>query len=492
MDERCAFLNRHSEIKSVVLLVGKEYSYDSIKILLKNCPIKKVILVGKLLEKKAKEIQRLFERDFLLVSGNDKIDFQYIKLEDFKCDSLDEECALCPEMYEMEDLKLLLSTAKEWKPRYLLATIQEGHISAFKIWEVYRDYCEYIQIKTIRLNKEHIMLDWKKNNDIELSVIFLLYNVSGYLEECIKSVTAWNAPYIEFLFVNDGSSDNSRDIVLEWAKRDARIKLLDKENGGCASARQFGLQRARGNYIGFIDPDDFIDESMFRKLFRAAMMGSYDVSYCGYNEFYEDTKEVIQAEDVLGWPYCDGCTDEKKVRELMMFSRVAIWRGIYKRDMIEKNHIHFYTDLRRFDDLPFKVEIFMVARSVVAIPEYLYYYRLSRPGQDVSANDERLYVHFDIFKYLNESIGKTYDARLVDYLQVCKIQTHLFALKKIKPEYRDVYLDRAKKDFLSTGNEERTYKIIRKWLGKRKADQFQAIMEKKFDKLFDEKEECRF
>ena len=93
-------------------------------------------------------------------------------------------------------------------------------------------------------------------------------------------------------------------------------------------------------YIGFIDPDDFIDESMFRKLLRAAMTGSYDVSYCGYNEYYENTKKTNRVEDVLGWPYCDGTTDQRKIWDLIIHCRVAIWRGIYKK-LFGKNQIHF-------------------------------------------------------------------------------------------------------------------------------------------------------
>ena len=65
-----------------------------------------------------------------------------------------------------------------------------------------------------------------------------MYNVEKYLDQCIESVTAWKAPYVEFLFVNDGSPDHSREVVLKWAKQDTRIKLLDKPNGGCASDRQ--------------------------------------------------------------------------------------------------------------------------------------------------------------------------------------------------------------------------------------------------------------
>lgn len=71
------------------------------------------------------------------------------------------------------------------------------------------------------------------------------------LNQCIESVTAWKAPYVEFLFVNDGSPDNSREVVLKWAKEDPRIKLLDKPNGGCASARQYGLESCKGKVYWF-------------------------------------------------------------------------------------------------------------------------------------------------------------------------------------------------------------------------------------------------
>ena len=180
--------------------------------------------------------------------------------------------------------------------------------------------------------------------------------------------------------------------------------------------------------------------------------------------------------DSLQAPYCDGTDDLVKIRELIMYCRVAIWRGIYKAEMLKKHNIHFYTDLRRFDDLAFKVEVFAAAKSVIAIPEYLYYYRLSRPGQDVSADDERLYVHFDIFKYLNQSIASLQDARLTDYLQMVKIQTHTYALKKIKAEYKKVYIKRAKEDLETTGTRRRTYYLAKKYIGKQSANNYKAII----------------
>ena len=190
-----------------------------------------------------------------------------------------------------------LMAALTWQPNYLFAEVLEGYTGAFNTWEMFKENTSTIMIKTIRKNKEPKMLVWnrKEESQIELSVVFPMYNVAAYLDECIKSVTTWKAPYVEFLFVNDGSPDNSRDIVLEWGKKDSRIKLLDKANGGCASAREFGLEKAKGQYVGFVDPDDFVDESMFRKLLRAAMIGSYDVSYCGYKDNKEGKRCIRMA-----------------------------------------------------------------------------------------------------------------------------------------------------------------------------------------------------
>ena len=378
----------------------------------------------------------------------------------------------------------ILSLA-ELQPTYLYGQIPEDGMSSFEIWEVFRKFCKHIQLITLRQERERQVLDWEKNSEsnIELSVVFPMYNVEKYLDQCIQSVTAWKADYVEFLFVNDGSPDNSREVVLRYAAQDARVKLLDKPNGGCASARQWGLDRAKGRYVGFIDPDDFIDESMFRKLLRAAMVGSYDISYCGHNEYYESTGTSAPVGDLLGEPYCYGVTDVHKIQELIAWRRIAIWRGIYKMDMIRKNHIHFYTEIRRFDDLPFFIETTAAARSIVSVNEHLYYYRLDRPGQDVSADDQRLYVHFPIFAHLNDSIAGKKDAKLTDMLQVSKVGTHRYALEKLRPEFIKEYADQAREDLKTTGTFWRSHFLIRQMSGREHAKFYWAIMTQNYGML---------
>ena len=479
MDEMSCFLNFHKEIENIVFLISQRTVWERIEFLIKTADLKRLILTGFIDENKKNEFESRLKNLILEGDIDSEFNMEYISFDKIRhYDS----CALC-----VDDCSgVTVMNAAFLKPEYLLVNMIENNINAFKIWEKYRLFAKYIQIRTLAYGRASRMLVWNKDdaNDIELSVIFPTYNVAQYLDKCISSVTQWKAPYVEFLFVNDGSKDNSRDIILKWMEKDSRIKLIDKENGGCASARQLGLDNAKGKYIGFIDPDDFVDERMYKRLLETAMTGSYEIAFCGYNEYYDNTGSTKKVTDVLYDPYCFGTTDPKRILDLVDYCRVAIWRGIYKRELIDRAKIHFYTDLRRFDDLPFKVETFANAKSVVAIPEFLYYYRLSRPGQDVSADDERLYVHFDIFKHLNESIAAKGDKELTDHYQIVKLQTHLYAIKKIKKQFKKYYIKHAKEDLLTTGEVDRTYKLVKERIGSENAELYMKIIGEKFNELY--------
>ncbi|GFI15921.1 putative glycosyltransferase EpsJ [Lachnospiraceae bacterium] len=277
----------------------------------------------------------------------------------------------------------------------------------------------------------------------------------------------WNAPYVEYIFVNDGSTDESREIILRYAQDDRRIRLIDKENGGCASARNRGIEEAGGRYIGFVDPDDFIDETMYCKLFQRALMGSYEMTYCGYKEYYEEdgsTQDVLN--DCLKDPYLTGTYRRDKVQLLAVNTRVAIWRALYRKDILEKKNIRFHESLKRFDDLPFRVEYIFAAGSAACVPEHLYYYRLGRKGQDVSSTDERLFVHFPIFDFLDKYTDEFKDERLQDLLQIVKIQTHGYGLSKIEKKYKKEYLKKAKQQLDRNMGYWRTVGLIMMYTGK--------------------------
>lgn len=356
-------------------------------------------------------------------------------------------------LFDSDVRQQAILSALKYKPEYLVGRIWRDFVPHFNLWEQARTICLHMYIEDIVPEGKIEVLNWDKqsDNNIELSIVFPVYNVAKYLDKCISTVTAWKAPYVEFLFVNDGSPDNSRDIIAEYQKKDSRIKIIDKPNGGCASARKKGLECALGKYIGFVDPDDFVDEDMFRLLFSRAIMGNYDICYSGYNAYYENTKRTERVDEAVKYPYCNGTTKHNEILQLFIYTRTAIWRGIYLTSFLRQNHITFQENIRRFDDLPFKLETLAKAKSVVSVPQYLYYYRLERPGQDVACDDDRLYVHFDIFKYLNKIFAKLQDQRVFDLLQMSKIQAHCFVLRKIQKKYVHEYCRQARKDFMANG-----------------------------------------
>ena len=323
----------------------------------------------------------------------------------------------------------------------------ENTIDYFKTWEILRQNVKNITIVLQKSERKREIILWEKDksNAPELSVIFPVYNVGKYIRQCIESVVEWDAPYVEYIFVSDGSKDDSVDIIKEYMSKDSRIKLIEKENGGCASARQVGLEAATGKYVGFIDPDDFIDPTMFKKLLRRALLNNLDISVCGYNEYYNNSGLSKPVDDNIHFPLTEGLFEREDVDQFIAYLRIGIWRGIYRREMILENGIHFYTDLPRFDDLPFKVETMAVAKSVATVDEYLYYYRLDREGQTVGVNDKKLFVHFDIFKHLDKFFENRSDNQK-HYYSIVKRDTHNWALSKLDKKYIKEYKALMKED----------------------------------------------
>ena len=487
MNDIEVFLNSHSEIENVILMIGDICNESEIlRRFINNTRLKNIIVY--FLNDRIKLEDETPGLSFYTSSNIREIKEIY-NLYSY---------ALCAECCRKNDIKMFTDLISI-TPEYIYASIVEGYenqiflnrqdgeklvndyisgADAFELWEKYRTTVKHIQIKSLRGWKTPQMLDWTRCEDqnIELSIIFPVYNVSKYIRKCIETVTEWKADYVEFLFINDGSTDDSRKIINSYANKDSRIRLIDKKNGGCASARQMGLDYARGRYVGFVDPDDFVDTDMFRHIYMSAIAGNYDISYCGYNEYYENTGEIRPAEDYFNDIYSNGTCDQNRIWELIAFARVAIWRGIYKKEFLNNNRIGFYTDLRRFDDLPFKVETFANAQSVISTSKPMYYYRLERPGQDVSVTDDRLFVHFDIFNHINKSVACKKIDLLTDYLQICKFQTHRYALGKIQDKYKEEYRKRAKEDLLSTDFGKHTIERIQELLGKEASAEYKEMI----------------
>lgn len=172
----------------------------------------------------------------------------------------------------------------------------------------------------------------KINNEL-ISVIVPCYNVEKYLDECISSIVNQTYNNLEIILVDDGSPDKCPKICDEWSQKDLRIKVIHKENGGLSSARNAGLDIAKGKYISFVDSDDFIEKDFIEFLYTNLIKHNGDISCCGYYHYFNsDLKEIRHFKNVeLSMDSCEGI---KKMNTIGYFG-VGSWNKLYKNELFE-------------------------------------------------------------------------------------------------------------------------------------------------------------
>ena len=205
----------------------------------------------------------------------------------------------------------------------------------------------------------------------EISLILPVYNVAPYMDTCLKSIIGQTFLDFEVLLVDDGSTDGSGECCDRWAEKHSCIRVIHKENGGVSSARNRGIEEARGAWLAFVDPDDWLDVTYLEKLYRAAKENGADIAECDIWRYNDRTREKIPRScgGVMGVPW----TRE----EHMIYGSTASYKAISRRDLWIKNGI-------RFPDCAFESPavyalLLAAADRIVNIPEPLYYYRRFRP-----------------------------------------------------------------------------------------------------------------
>ena len=203
----------------------------------------------------------------------------------------------------------------------------------------------------------------------EISVILPVYNIGAYLEPCMKSLQAQTFSDFEMLLINDGSTDDSAVRCRRWAERDGRVRFIDKENEGVAAARNLGVRLARGKYIAFVDPDDWLDPAYLEKL-RAPLEAGANFSECDLWRCDNRTGRQI-------YRSCAGRAGrEYTFREHMKYAPTATYKSMSRRELWEKHQI-------RMPDCAFESPaiyalVLALSGGVASVPEALYYYRRFR------------------------------------------------------------------------------------------------------------------
>jgi glycosyltransferase involved in cell wall biosynthesis len=210
--------------------------------------------------------------------------------------------------------------------------------------------------------------------DIRISVIVPVYKAEAYLSGCVDSILAQSYENFELILVDDGSPDGSGALCDSYAARDARVKVLHKENGGVSSARNAGLDSARGTYVVFIDSDDYAGPDYLKALV-GAVADDDTLIISDYQPFHE------QGEDARTF-YPEFCADlssgkPEDFRKLIFdFRLFPPYCKLYRRDIIEANDIRFDTEMRTAEDFDFNMRYIEHVKRVRYIASVQYYYRV--------------------------------------------------------------------------------------------------------------------
>ncbi len=245
----------------------------------------------------------------------------------------------------------------------------------------------------------------------KVSIIVPVYNVAPYLRQCLDSLLQQTLKEIEILCVNDGSTDDSLQILEEYAEQDKRLIVISQENKGSSVARNFALQEARGKYILFVDSDDWIDSSLCEKAYMTAEKHQTDIVLFDYFMVPFGKKKLkprrefdLPANELL----------ELDATKIVFKTPTYIWNKLYRTEFLRQNDLLFPEGLVS-EDTYFTFIMWMKAQTLVYMPECLYFYRTGRPSSVVTSQG---------YKYL-------------DIIQIYKMITVFLEKNNLVSKYRD-------------------------------------------------------
>ena len=227
----------------------------------------------------------------------------------------------------------------------------------------------------------------------KVSVIVPVYNVEPYLRECMESIVRQTLKDIEIICINDGSTDGSPAILKEYAEKDERIVLVDKENGGYGLAMNIGLDKATGEYAGIVEPDDYVALTMFEDLYNAAKENDLDLVKADFYRFYnEEDRRVLIYTRQSTKPEDYGNVFKPTERLESFFYVMNTWAGIYRLSFLKERGIrHNETPGAAFQDNGFWFQTFMYAERAMILDKPCYRVRRDNPNSSVR-NPSKVYA----------------------------------------------------------------------------------------------------
>ena len=238
----------------------------------------------------------------------------------------------------------------------------------------------------------------------KVSVIVPVYNVEEYLPKCLDSLINQTLKDIEIIVVNDGSPDNSQKIIDEYRKKDKRIISIVKENGGLGSARNVGLEKAKGEYIVYVDSDDWIELDMLEQMYNQGIDENADIVICGYKSVYPTREEIYSISSNI-------ISDTLENKNSKIFNTVSVWCKIYKRDFLIKTKIKFVEDKVWYEDFAYTVKLLSQTKKISFVNKPFYNYLIR---ENSIMNNSKLLKNLDIILAFDDAINYLKENKIYD------------------------------------------------------------------------------
>lgn len=284
----------------------------------------------------------------------------------------------------------------------------------------------------------------------KVSIIVPAYNVEPYLVECMESITRQTLEDIEIICINDGSTDGTLKILKSYAEKDPRIVLIDKENGGYGIGMNIGLSVATGEYIGIVEPDDFVPVNMFGDLYEIAKANDLDFVKADFYRFERASNgDMFLTYNHLDRKnlYYNKVFDPSHTPEAIRFI-MNTWSGIYRKAFLDEYHIrHNETPGASFQDNGFWFQTFAFAKRGMIIDKPYYMNRRDNPNSSVK-NVQKIYCinsEYDHIRDVLMQYPETWE-RFKTYYTLKRFHNSVATLRRISNEFKKDYVERFSKE----------------------------------------------
>lgn len=224
-------------------------------------------------------------------------------------------------------------------------------------------------------------------NDIKVSVIIPIYNTSKYIRQCLDTIIAQSLKEIEIICVDDGSTDDTPDILREYAAKDSRIKLLWQENQFAGTARNYGMTVATGKYFAFWDSDDFFEPNALELMYNQCEKDNADICICSASQFFEDIQKKYPSNSYLKKKYIPKKIpfSRKDIPDhILNFATAHPWNKLFKREFVERMKLTFH-GTPNGNDIFFVINCIARADRITIVNKPLICYRVNQPRNQYGA-----------------------------------------------------------------------------------------------------------